>query len=1129
MRISPKLLAFEILAFLVFALLAAAGFLAWRLSQGPINLELIRTQVERSLAEARGGQPVKISSLVLEWEGERGRVEAAARELTAYDKGGKVVFSADRAAIALDAGALLSGKFKTRRMRLEDGQASVVRSKDGVWSLADVVLLREPASDKPFDPFKDLKWETLATPVRALVSAGSFERVELENFNLDVDDRKAGTKWGANPVRGVWSAGKDGVTLDLDMKLVGQLEPNNVKIALAADGAVSRAVGQLSLEGVDPLTVGRMVGYGGDAFTSGRPANASFKVEASEKAGLQSTRLTMSGVTGHVKLGEADVTIRSLALDAVYDPATKKIALESLNIASDRATGEFSGVFDVSSQIAGAATGPTPFTLSGRNFSLGLMPTFETAWPFATADITGVLDVGASKLSVSSLKARTGELDVTASGEAWLDGPPEARLVGVKVKAFGEGAITPQQVVAFWPVNLGSGGRTWVRDHIPTAKGGKAVFTVDWPPGANSKGFLPNEHLTLDWEVTGASVKFLDDFPPVTGVTGKGHLEGNRLSMEVTGGKLGTWIVDEGTVSLPQFHPKGAMMEIDVSGHGDLRGMMRILDASNLKVGSKYGLMVEEMVGAGFGNVHVQRPMLEVVPDEALEYTISGGFRDAGAPGLVGGFGLSDADVTYQVTRKDISFTGAGVFGPAPVVFDWKERFADDKGAGGDTLLTASAKATPDLLNAFGIAARNIMQGEAAVELRASAPGGRDFSEITANLDFTHAQLELAEFGWSKKYDAEAKGMFRYGKDDRGAVVTGDIRADGLELIGEARMDKASALQSAEIERIFSRDSVDLRGSLTRRADGGYKVALAGPYFDASPWMDQMLSLSGEGREAENGAGGPAAASGPTIDLQLNADRLKLREAQTVTAAKVALELDDHGPRTGKITANIDGQKKVDVTIKSTGDKRNVKILSDDAGFASQVLLKLDYLEGGKLVLDGDFGPDGGAANVTITDARLKDAPLVAQIFSLASLRGLSDVLSGDGVLFTRIEAPVRISDGRIDLPGLRASGPAMGLTARGWISAKEKELSLDGVLVPSFGVNSVLGGLPIIGDLFVSRQGEGMFAPTYSVRGTFEKAQVSLNPIAAITPGVLRRIFENPSEAPPVADAAPSQPSSRN
>jgi hypothetical protein len=1126
LRVSPKLLIFEILAFLVFAILAGAGFLAWRLSQGPIDLELIRPQVERSLSEARGGQPVKVEALVLEWVQSKGRVEAAARGLTALDASGKTVFRAERAAISLDAPSLMAGKFKTRQMRLESGTASVVRSKDGVWSLADLVLAREPTSDKPFDPLRDINWTTLATPIRALISAGSFERVELAGFHIQVTDQKAGTIWSASPVNGVWSAGADGVALDLDLKLVGESDPNRIVISLASDGAVSKAVGRLTLEGADPVSVARMFGYAGNDFTSGgMPANASFTIEATEAGGLQSTRINLSDVNGRAKIGEREIAVSGLSVDAIYDPATKIMTLTSLKANSDLLAGEITGSMDVSGIMAGDRTRPTPIRLSGKDFSLGLMPVFEAPWPFASADIEASLSPDMSKLTVVNAKIVTGGMTGAGSGEFWLDGPPEARQLGVKFNAVGTGTITPQQVLAFWPVNLGAGARTWVRDRIPSGKATKAVFVMDMPPGGLSKGYLNDEHLSLEFTVEDATVKFLDDFPPVTNVIGVGHLKGNSLVVDVTGGRMTTWQADEGKITLPQFSPKGKMMNIAVTGRGDLGQMMRVLDASNLKVGSRYGLHVDQMKGTGGIEVHVQRPMLDVVPTDSILYSVKGGFREAAAPNLVVGFGLTSSDVTFDLNQDGMQIAGAGQFGPAPVVFDWKERFVHSGENGSE--LTASARVTPDLLNAFGFAARNFMQGEAAVELRASGPGGRDFSSITASLDLTRSQLDIPEFGWRKKYDAPAQGSFRYGKDDEvgSAVLTGDIRADGLELVGEARMDRAGVVQSANIERIFSRNSVDLRGAVTRRSDGGYRVAVSGPFFDASPWMDSLLSMSGEKKDMHGEPVAGPSDPGPALDLQLSADRLRLREDAEMTAAKIAMLIDASGPRSGTVTGVIGKDKTLNVAINTANNVRKVTIKSDDAGFGARVLLKTDYLIGGKLNIDGTFVGPKGDAMVTMSDVRLKDAPLVAQIFSLASLRGLTDVLSGDGVLFTSVEAPVKIQDGRIDLPGLRASGPAMGITARGWVSPKESEISLDGVLVPSFGVNSLLGGLPIIGDLFVSRKGEGMFAPTYSVRGTFAKAHVSLNPVAAVTPGVLRRIFENPSEPPPVADIVPATP----
>jgi uncharacterized protein YhdP len=154
----------------------------------------------------------------------------------------------------------------------------------------------------------------------------------------------------------------------------------------------------------------------------------------------------------------------------------------------------------------------------------------------------------------------------------------------------------------------------------------------------------------------------------------------------------------------------------------------------------------------------------------------------------------------------------------------------------------------------------------------------------------------------------------------------------------------------------------------------------------------------------------------------------------------------------------------------------------------------------------------------------MSNAPFLTQILSLASLRGLADTLSGEGVMFSRIDIPMKVQGGRYVVSGGKAQGPALGLTASGFIDMNTQAIEIDGVLVPSFGVNSALGGIPIIGDLVVGRDGEGVFSLTYSVRGTLEKANVSVNPLSALAPGVIRRIFENPSDTK-IPEATPRPP----
>jgi hypothetical protein len=59
-----------------------------------------------------------------------------------------------------------------------------------------------------------------------------------------------------------------------------------------------------------------------------------------------------------------------------------------------------------------------------------------------------------------------------------------------------------------------------------------------------------------------------------------------------------------------------------------------------------------------------------------------------------------------------------------------------------------------------------------------------------------------------------------------------------------------------------------------------------------------------------------------------------------------------------------------------------------------------------------------------------------------------------------------------------------------------------------------------------VGRDGEGVISLTYGVRGKLDKATVSVNPLSALAPGVIRRIFDNPSDtAVPEVKPAPKEP----
>jgi len=83
---------------------------------------------------------------------------------------------------------------------------------------------------------------------------------------------------------------------------------------------------------------------------------------------------------------------------------------------------------------------------------------------------------------------------------------------------------------------------------------------------------------------------------------------------------------------------------------------------------------------------------------------------------------------------------------------------------------------------------------------------------------------------------------------------------------------------------------------------------------------------------------------------------------------------------------------------------------------------------------------------------------------------------------------------------------------------------------VPIYHSNSVISAIPLIGDILTGGEGGGLFAFTYTIRGSFADPSVSVNPLSVLAPGFLRRLFfeETPSAASATGGAAPAPPRPR-
>ena len=96
----------------------------------------------------------------------------------------------------------------------------------------------------------------------------------------------------------------------------------------------------------------------------------------------------------------------------------------------------------------------------------------------------------------------------------------------------------------------------------------------------------------------------------------------------------------------------------------------------------------------------------------------------------------------------------------------------------------------------------------------------------------------------------------------------------------------------------------------------------------------------------------------------------------------------------------------------------------------------------------------------------------------------------------------VRIGDARVQ-------GAAVGALAKGSIRKADGKLSIGGTLIPAYGLNSALSNLPIVGLLIAGGKDEGVIGVTFGLRGTMKSPEIKINPVSALAPGFLRKMFE--------------------
>lgn len=244
---------------------------------------------------------------------------------------------------------------------------------------------------------------------------------------------------------------------------------------------------------------------------------------------------------------------------------------------------------------------------------------------------------------------------------------------------------------------------------------------------------------------------------------------------------------------------------------------------------------------------------------------------------------------------------------------------------------------------------------------------------------------------------------------------------------------------------------------------------------------------------------------------------LKTDRAEDNSEYKIFMQADEVGLYNGQslqdVYATLHCAKSCDVIsvnsqhLSFNQTSANLTVKSDRAGGLLKALDLYENMEGGKLEIKAKVEGSTYDGNITITDFSIMKAKALARMLSLGSLTGMADLVQGKGITFKKLSGDIVLDKHKVSIKDGRMVGAAIGVTAKGTVDRDNNAADISGNIIPAYTANTLLGNIPLIGDVIIGD--DGVFALAYSMSGSIDDPKISVNPLSVLAPGFLKNVFQ--------------------
>ena len=373
--------------------------------------------------------------------------------------------------------------------------------------------------------------------------------------------------------------------------------------------------------------------------------------------------------------------------------------------------------------------------------------------------------------------------------------------------------------------------------------------------------------------------------------------------------------------------------------------------------------------------------------------------------------------------------------------------------------------------------------------------------KVDGIIDLTNSQVKVSQLNYKKKSGKKSEVSFNIN-----FVLNKYYNINNLNFLAERNKINLSDIKLNKKFEVLDFKKLEIKTFLNEIKNNDFlvkkseKVIISGQVFDAQPLLESLYKKSDKKTFSKNFSS----------EIKINFDKALTGTNDDIFNFAMIASVNK-GSYVKLSSKGIFSENEiVEMSIYQVdNDKKTLQVVSDRA---RPFVKNFDFIkgfEGGKLEYESIISKKGSNSNLLITDFKVSKVPALAKLLTLASLQGIADTLSGEGIRFESFEMKSNSEGNVINIEDALAMGPAVSILLEGYVD-KGKIVSLRGTLIPATKLNSIIASIPLVGDILVGKKtGEGVVGVSFKMKGPPKDIKTTVNPIKTLTPRFIVRAIE--------------------